>query len=240
MISKVEGFILKSNSYGDTSLILNVITKEYGLISIMAKGCKSAKSRLRGLVLPYTYGYFYIYYKEGKISLLKDVDVINSFTNIHEDFDRLSYTSLISDVTYQACKDNTYINKLYEIFISTINKINDKLNSKVLYLIYLIKLLDIEGIAIDFNSCSRCGSTSDILTISIDDGLICKNCYTNEALVDIRTIKYLRMFYYVDISKITNIDIDNKIIEEISNYLYSYYDKYTGIYLKKVKDINNI
>ena len=45
------------------------------------------------------------------------------------------------------------------------------------------------------------------------------------------------MFYYVDISKISSLDISNKIKLEINSFLDEYYDLYTGIYLKSKKFI---
>ena len=79
MITKVTGIVVSTVAYGDTSLILNILTKEYGLIGVMAKVAKSMKSRLRAFTEKFTYGSFYIYYKENKLSTLKDVDVINPF-----------------------------------------------------------------------------------------------------------------------------------------------------------------
>ena len=44
MIEKVEGIVLNVRSYGETSKILNVLTKEHGIIGLMAKGAKGMKS----------------------------------------------------------------------------------------------------------------------------------------------------------------------------------------------------
>ena len=49
MLKEVEGFIFKETPYGETSKIISVFTKEYGLISIMCKGAKSIKSKDRAL-----------------------------------------------------------------------------------------------------------------------------------------------------------------------------------------------
>ena len=46
-IKKIEGFILSSTPYNESSKILNILTREYGIIGVMSKGCKSAKSKLR-------------------------------------------------------------------------------------------------------------------------------------------------------------------------------------------------
>ena len=48
------------------------------------------------------------------------------------------------------------------------------------------------------------------------------------------------MFYYVDISKITNLDISLKIKSEINAFLDEYYDLYTGLYLKTKKFISDL
>ena len=61
--------------------------------------------------------------------------------------------------------------------------------------------------------CSICGN-KNIITISADHGgYICKNCRTNETITDEKTIKLIRMLYYVDIEKIEKIEISKKIIE---------------------------
>ena len=88
-IEEVEGIVVSETNYGETSKIINVITKDRGLIGIMAKGCKSIKSPLRSVTSKLTYGNFIIYYKEGKLSTLKEVSMINSFKNL-----KISFCSL--------------------------------------------------------------------------------------------------------------------------------------------------
>ena len=50
MITKVEGFIVNEVNYGESSKVINVLTKDFGLLGIMCKGVKSMKSRLRALI----------------------------------------------------------------------------------------------------------------------------------------------------------------------------------------------
>ena len=82
------------------------------------------------------------------------------------------------------------------------------------------------------DKCAICGSTN-ILTLSADSGgYLCKDCRKNETIVDEKTIKLIRMYYYVDINKIDKININKKITTEINYFIDSYYDRYTGLYLK--------
>ena len=62
--------------------------------------------------------------------------------------------------------------------------------------------------------------------------IVCVNCHTNEAIVSSKTIKLLRLLYYVDISKITKLDISDTVKREIDEFTNDYYDRYSGIYLK--------
>ena len=79
--------------------------------------------------------------------------------------------------------------------------------------------------------CSRrCG-----LTVSF-----CKKCYNNEKIVDLKVIKLLRMYYYVDISNISKVEIEDKNKKEINFFLNRYYERYTGIYLKSKKFLNDL
>ena len=68
MISKFEGIIIMETPYGDNSKIINVLTKEKGMIGIMCSNVKSIKNPLRTKTLKFTYGYFHINYNENKLS----------------------------------------------------------------------------------------------------------------------------------------------------------------------------
>ena len=48
------------------------------------------------------------------------------------------------------------------------------------------------------------------------------------------------MFYYVDLSKISKLDLSKDVIREINQFLDEYYDTYTGLYLKSKKFIKNL
>ena len=83
---KIEGIVINETNYSESSKILSVLTKDFGIISIMSKGCRKIKSKLRSVSTKLTYGNFLINYKENGISTLIDVDTIFVFKNIMLDF----------------------------------------------------------------------------------------------------------------------------------------------------------
>ena len=243
MIIEIEGIILSETPYGETSKIINILTKEKGILGIMCKGAKSMKSPFRALTMPNTYCNFYIYYKEDKLSLLKDIDLLDSFNNIKKDILLISYTNYLSELTHQVAKQG-YYDGLFEMFLSALKKIDSGFDPLVITNILEIKYLDYLGISLNMDGCVSCGNSKDIITIDGDKGgYICKKCYNNEKIVDLKVIKLLRMYYLIDIDHISDIKIDDNIKLEINYFLNRYYDRYTGLYLKSKKfldELNNI
>jgi DNA repair protein RecO (recombination protein O) len=243
MINKYEGIIITETPYGDNSKIINVLTKEKGIIGIMCSNVKSIKNPLRTKTLKFTYGYFHINYNENKLSKLIDVDIIDNLSNIRGDIELISYMSYITDLTYQVVKQNNELD-IYNIFISTVLKLNEKKNPLILTNILELKYLDYLGVGLNLDSCVKCGSKKNIVTLDPDEGgYICQNCYTNERILDPKSIKLIRMYYLIDINSISDIKISTSIAQEINYFLDKYYERYTGLYLKSkdfLKKLNSI
>lgn len=243
MLEKYEGIIITETPYGDNSKIINVLTKERGLIGIMCNNVKNIKNPLRTKTLKFTYGYFHIKYHENKLSKLVDVDIINNLKNIRNDIELISYMSYITDLTYQVVKQNND-SQIYSIYISTVLKLNEQKNPLILTNILELKYLDYLGVGLNLTSCIKCGSTKNIVTLDPDEGgYICQNCYTNEKLLSPKSIKLIRMYYLIDINSISDINIKSQTANEINYFLDKYYERYTGVYLKSkdfLKKINSL
>lgn len=48
------------------------------------------------------------------------------------------------------------------------------------------------------------------------------------------------MFYYVNISQISTLNISSNVEKEINDFLDDYYDRYTGLYLKTKNFLKNL
>jgi DNA repair protein RecO (recombination protein O) len=240
-IDSFQGIVLSETNYSESSKILNVLTDKYGQIGIMSKGCRNMKSKLRGVSRKLVYDTFHVYYKENGLSTLIGVDVINSFSKTIMDLEKVSYASLMLDVTYQVIKQNDS-NEIFGLLRDVLIKIEEGLNPLVLSLILELKLLDYLGVAPNIDSCNVCGSTKGIVSLSSSQGgYVCRECHSDENISSEKTIKIIRMLYYVDVSSISKLDISNEVIKDISMFLDDYYDRYTGIYVKSkdfIKKIN--
>lgn len=239
MYTEVEGFILTETNYSESSKILNILTKEYGLIGVIAKGAKRIKSSLRSTAQKYTYGKFQIKYKEDKLSILISVDVIDYLRYIRSDLIAISYLSYIVDLTHQTYNES-FDKDIYDLFINSVLKLEEGLDPVVLANILELKYLKYLGVELDLFLCSKCLESKDIKTIDINSGeLICSNCIKDEVLINDKIIKLLRMYNVIDINSISDIKIELKYRKIINRYLKNYYDNYTGLHLYSKQFIEN-
>ena len=240
MIEKIEGIVISEQAYGETSKIINILTPDRGIVGVMAKGARKLKSDLANVSGKLNYGYFNLYYKPDKLSTLVSADIINSFKNIRKDIKKISYASFLLELSSQVTKHNQS-KYVFDYLISGLKKIDEGFDSVVITNILELKYLDLLGVMPILDSCSGCGKTSNILTLStIKGGYVCNNCHTSEKIVTDKTIKLIRMFYYVDIDKISKLEISDICKNEINEFLDNYYDQYTGLYLKSKSFLNDL
>lgn len=240
MLDEVTGIVVSEHNYGEKSKIINVLTKEKGIIGIMVKGGRSLKSPLRSVTSKLTYGIFNIFYKKDKLSNLTEVSILDNFSNIKKNINLISYASYVVDLAYQVAQHNND-NLVFDNLISGLKKINEGYNPNVITNILELKYLDNLGVLPVLDSCVECGSVDNIVTLSSDrGGYLCSNCRTNEPIISNKAIKLVRLYYYVDINKISNIDVSEAIIKEINDFLDNYYDRYTGLYLKTKDFLKNL
>ena len=240
MITKFEGIVISEVDYKENSKIINIFTKEKGIIGVVARGTKQIKNNLSGVSSKLTYGVFHIKYKENGLSSLIEVDVINKFKNIRKSIDLTSYSIYLTELSSMVYKHEQNVN-VYNLLIASLKKIDELYNYKVITIILELKLLEYLGIMPIIDYCVNCKNKTDIVTISsYKGGYLCKECAKGEVICNIKTIKLLRMFYYVDIDKITKLEVSDNIIKELNNFIDDYYDRYSGLYLKSKEFLKNL
>jgi len=238
-----KGIVIGEMPYQENSKILKVFTRDLGIISIISKGCKKPKSSLHEASNKLVLANFNISYKENGLSTLISADIINLFKNIvmdYKDIDKKMYSFYTVDLIVQVINhmqiDNEHDDHIYDMLISSLNKIDEGIKPNLIYDIVRLKMLDYLGVKPSLDSCNNCDST-DIITFDYHSfGYICRKCYTNEKIYSSDSIRMLKMLYLVDIDRIKNLEVDNLISEDIEEFLDMYYIENTGIYLKSNKN----
>ena len=238
-IISTDGIVVSSIPFKESSRIINILTKDMGIVGCIVKGCKSLKSKLRLPSEKFAYGTFHFYYKENGLSTLIEADIKNYFINIKSDIVKISYMSYLCELATNVYKESNN-SEVYDILISALLKIEDNFNPKIITNIVEIQYLSYIGISLCLDSCVNCGSTKVVTLSTSRGGYLCSNCRNSEPILDGKILKLLRLYNYVDISKISNLDIDNEVSNAIDRIISEYYEDYSGVSTKSKKFLKEI
>lgn len=199
MNDKVTGFVLKQSDYKDYSVILTVLTKEYGKLSIVASGIRKPTSKNAGRVLPYTKSEFLIDYKQGKtIFTLKNVSLIQTYKIIHLDLNLSTCASMMSEITDAFLMqgiESEYYEEVYEALDHSFSLLENQKDPITILCLFCSTVMKCFGIGVDVDECVHCGSKL-VQAISIKDGgFLCKECAQKEniPLKDAVSLKRFRL-----------------------------------------------
>lgn len=173
--------ILHAFPYGDTSKILRLLTPEFGLRSLIAKGARNAKSRFGGLLEPFTEGEAQFNLREGKdLFTLAGFSLIRSRQGIGRDLAAFSGASLLAEIALRVGTEEPDP-ELYKFLVQSMDGLAQPQDSaERIALSALWGLIGMVGFQPEMEVCVRCGRTLDPDEPSRFDveggGVVCRSC----------------------------------------------------------------
>jgi DNA repair protein RecO (recombination protein O) len=116
MISKTKGIVFRFTRYGETSILVNIFTQQFGLQSYIVNGVRSSKARpSMALYQPLTILDLVVYHKEsGGISRIKEIKCAHPYTQIPSDLRREAVGMFIIEILNRAVKEQSHPDELYQ------------------------------------------------------------------------------------------------------------------------------
>ncbi|MDX8045955.1 DNA repair protein RecO [Gracilibacillus sp. S3-1-1] len=235
MFEKVEGFILKTQDYGETHKIVTLLTPTFGKVGAIARGAKKTKSRMAAITQPFIHG-SYLIQPGSSLATIQQGEVITSFRKIREDIVKTAYTSYLAELTDKLIDPKKYNPFIYKQLLHTVERIDEGMDPEILSMIYEWKMYKEAGFAPVVTKCVSCGNPHDLKAFSVSNGgLLCRNClYIDEHAISVpeKVAKLMAIFAWVELEQIGNISVksENKLL--LSRIMEQYYEEHGGFYLK--------
>ena len=178
---EVKGLVIRTTDIKESDRILNIFTEELGLISALATGARTLKSRKMSSTMQYCYSKFTVY-KKGEYYRIKESELIENFYGIRDGIEALALAGYIcevlSDVTVAEAERELLrlsLNSLYAI--SEKKYPLDKIKAA-----FEIRAAAILGFMPDVTSCHECGEREGSFYFDIMGGfLTCHACNERRA-----------------------------------------------------------
>lgn len=241
MLIKTEGIVIKAINYGEGNKILTLYTRTHGKIAVMARGARKTKSRLNAVAQVFSYGE-YVLFLGKQMGTLNQGDIVFHFSDIYLDIEKTAYAAYIVELVDKMTDSNESNPFLFQQLLSALEQINTGKDLEIVTRIFEMKILLEAGYRPTLHSCTLCGAKEGLTSFSIrHGGLIC-NRHQNESAITLQngTVKLLRMFEALDISRLGNIDVKSSTKNQLQFIMREFYDEYIGTPLKSRNFLDQI
>ena len=174
MLEKIKGLVIKSVDIRESDRLITIFSEEMGVVSALARGARSLKSRHMSSTMQFCYSTF-VLYKRGEHYWIKESELIESFFDIRSSIQGLALATyvleVLSDVaTAQPEKDLMRLSLNTLFAIASGKYALDKVKAA-----FEIRCASIIGFMPDTLACRECGERGGSFYLDIMDGAI--TCY---------------------------------------------------------------
>ncbi len=139
-----EGIVLARRTFGEADRILVLYTKNFGRISLIAKGVRRPKSRKRGHIEVFNLVRFQAIAGRG-LDLMTEAEVIEDFKEIRKNLKRISLAYYFAEVIGRITHENEPNEELFDFILDHLESLKSVNGLKGLRMDFVRKLLVLMG-----------------------------------------------------------------------------------------------
>jgi DNA repair protein RecO (recombination protein O) len=252
MITKSEAIVLKTMKFRESSKILTLYTRQYGKLSVIAKGARDPKSKFGSVLEPMNYVLAVFYRKENRdLHLLTQCDLMKSFKHLSDDMERMhaamSIVELVDVVTHAEEQNEL----LFQTMVGCLEEINGATKNAlpVLYL-FEMRLSGILGFKPNFHTCFSCGRPMDEKATGPrgaelylnGGGVLCVYCMhkaLGQGTISLGALKVLQRLQEIqEIGVATRLNLATQIRNEVAGTLRRFLESHIdGLHRLKAEEV---
>ncbi len=158
MIVKTDAVVLGARRFRESSKIMVLYTREFGRISVVARGVMQPKNRLGWILQPMAHLSVLFYRKEGRdLQNLSSAETLTRQGVLHESLDRMAAGMAIVELVNAAVHDEDRNEQLFEALATAIQLLNEPAaHATSVQLWFVLRIADLLGYAINLSGCGVC------------------------------------------------------------------------------------
>lgn len=225
MVQKVTGLVLRTTEYKESDLIMNILTREQGLISTKARGVRTNRSHNKGACQLLCYSEFTITDYKG-FSAISEANAIEMFPELRSDIELLSLASYFAQAAEVLSQEDAgrgevlslTLNALYAL--AKLRKPQDLVKAA-----FELRLACIGGYEPDLTGCAVCGR-ADCGRFLVSGGCLqCLECGLGEGLslpVSAGCLAAMRYITGCDAKRLFSFSLDGPARKELADAAETY------------------
>lgn len=242
MIAKTEAIVLRSRKYRESSKILNLYTKEFGKLSVIAKGARGPKSKFGSSLEPLSHVCAVLYKHEHRdLHLLSQCDSLSRFPAFSEDLEKFGAAMSVVELVEGVAHDEERNDQLFDLTLGVLRAIDAApKNAANLQFYFELHLSDVLGFRPNFHTCLSCGRTLNEEQVGTkggelrfgNGGVLCTLCSDKaggQGTISLGALRILqRLQETTEPGTVTRMKLTEHQTEEVRTILRQYLQSHIG------------
>ncbi|MCL5291235.1 MAG: DNA repair protein RecO [Actinobacteria bacterium] len=177
---KAKGIVLKTTKLGEADKIITILTASRGKVRAVAKGIRKTKSKFGSRLEPFSHADMLLYAGRNGLDIVTQTELIQSFSEIRDDFDRLAFGSGMLDLAEKVSVEGDPDVALFNLLAKGLEATAwSKRNHRLLLTAFDLKLMSITGYLPKLDACTVCGNSAVELKRFSNErgGAVCERCF---------------------------------------------------------------
>ena len=229
-ILETDAVILSDMPQGETSKIIRVFSKDYGKLSLIAKGARKLKNRFGGSLNLLNHVHIVYYYKDNRdLHIVTQCDIINPYSAVKSNLEKLTIGLSIAEIIVNLVVEEESNTPLFDLMNRSLEALeNAEKNFINIYWYFLTRFLQLSGFGLNVQGCQDCGSEIQpkgaYFSLS-RGGMLCSSCSQPGAnrRISGEAAQVLKWLVNREPEQLVNLRVSVRSVQELTTLLDNYY-----------------
>ena len=168
--------VLRTHKLGEADRVVVLLGRATGKVRAVAKGVRRTGSKFGSRLEPGSYVSLQLHEGRGELDIVTQAETVESFRRTREDLSRLGRAASLLEAVEQLAQDRQPAPRLHDMLVGGLRAIDDR-NPPLVAGAFFLKLLAVEGVAPELDSCVGCGEEDGDMWMALEaGGLRCRSC----------------------------------------------------------------
>ena len=230
MLVTVDGIVIGRRNIGENNCFLDILTKEYGVIEVIAHGANKINSKNAGSTALFSYAAFCMN-KSGLKYTINSTEPKYTFYKLSYELEKLSLAAYFAEVLrYTSASEQSDDDILRFLAITLFELEKSKRPNALIKAVFELRLAGMLGFLPDLRACSHCGCyENELMYFTFADScIVCKDCLTDDESSEDdfplppSLLYTLRFVTYSPLERIYGFELKGETLERFSKFSEKY------------------
>ncbi|MDO8662655.1 MAG: DNA repair protein RecO [Candidatus Omnitrophota bacterium] len=182
-IHKTEAIVLRKMDFRETSLIVDLYTRDFGKLSGILKGIRTEPDKFASRLEVSSHNDV-IFYKKVNTSLhlVSACDLKDNFFNIRQSIIKAGMMGVMMELIASVMQPEDKNEEVFNLALECLKELEITSSPEKVIIIFKIRMLSLSGFKPHFDSCVSCGNRifgQSKFSLGLG-GLLCEKCYSKD------------------------------------------------------------